>query len=191
MKLTYTLSLADALAYNKVACQRLASKARSSKTVGGLLILNILAWMAIAFTAAAYASLHKRYPQMSADLTELLVAFVVAIVLLIASHLYRRRRFREVVFSDESWLRAPQSLSATAEGLEAATAGASTRYDWSRFTDCVEDQAKLCLFLDPSCAVVVPKSAFVTTEDLNQFRTWAQSSNKLLQATRETRAPEQ
>lgn len=190
MKLSYTLSLPDVLAFNKVACQRLAVKTRTAKTVGGF-SLNVLAWMAIAFTSAAYFSLYKKYPELSPDLTELLFAFGAAIVLLTASHLYRQRCFRELAFSDESWLRAPQSLSATAEGLEVATVGASARYDWSRFTDCVEDQTKLCLFLDTSCAVVVPKSAFGTSEDLNQFRIWVESANTLLQATRETRAPEQ
>lgn len=116
MKFTYTLSLQDVVTFNKVACWRLAATTTTAKTRLWLFALNVIAWMAIAYTSAAYSSLYKR-PRLAADLNEVLIAFGIAAAVLLASHFYRQRVTREVAFSDTSWLRAtrtrtlPKSLS--------------------------------------------------------------------------------
>jgi hypothetical protein len=184
VKLTYTLSPSDVLELNKIVYQRLAAKARTAKNIAGPLALNILAWMGIAYAAATYVSLRRKHPDLSSDLNELLVSFAVGVVLLIVGQLYQQRRLRESAFSEKIWLCAPQSLSATEGYLDVATDGASTRYDWSRFIECIEDRTKLYLFLDLSYAVVVPKSAVGRSEELDQFRVWAKSSNQTMEPTR-------
>lgn len=185
MKFTYTLSREDAVAVNKVTCRRLAVAATTTKTRVGLFALNVLAWMAIAYTSAAYVSLYKRYPQLTSSLSEVLIALGAAIALLVAGYVYRQNLYRELVFSDASWPRATQSVSAAPEGLEVVTSGASSRFDWSSFKDCMEDQKMLYLFLDSSYAVVIPKDAFSTPEELAQFRSWAERSSKSSQAPHE------
>lgn len=176
MKFTYTLSQLDVVTFNKLVCRRLAATTTTITARLGLFVLNALAWVAIAITTAAYASLYNKHAWLTSGLNTVLIAFGVAIAVLVASHLYRQKRNRELAFSDASWLRATQSVSATPEGLEIMTSGACTRYDWSGFTDCVEDQTMLYLFLDLTCAVLIPKNAFSTPEELSRFRSWAKSS---------------
>lgn len=49
--------------------------------------------------------------------------------------------------------------------------------------EVLEDDSAIYLFLDAVNAVVVPKAAFPSPGDLQQFVSWAKSPDKLLQAT--------
>lgn len=188
MKLDYSLSKEQLRAFSKLSCQRLRSRGGAR---WGITALNILAWACIAFATAALVSMYEKAPYLSPELNSIAIPFVLAATAILAASFYQQRLQSNAVLADDSWPRIQQSVSAEPGGLEITAPGVHSHYDWGRFVEVHEDVAAIYLFLDASHAVVVPKTSFPSPEDLQQFLSWAKSPNKLLHATRETRAPEQ
>ena len=153
--------------------------------------LNILGWAAIAFGTATLVGMYKKAPDLSSDLNSLVIPFGLAVVALVASFMYQQRLQSNAALAEDSWPRIQQSVSAGSDALEIEAPGVLTRYEWSRFVETMEDTAAIYLFLDAAHAVIVPKAAFASPDDMRNFLSWAKSPNKLLHATRETRAREQ
>jgi hypothetical protein len=187
MKLDYSLSKEQLRAFSKLSCQRLAAS-RDQRAL--LMALNIVGWAAIAFGVAALVGMYKA-PAVSSELHSFVISLVLAAVALVGSFVYQQRLQSNAVFAEGSWPRVQQSISAELAGLEIKAPGVHTRYEWSRFVETLEDAAAIYLFLDAAHAVIVPKAAFATPDDMRNFLAWAKSPNKLHHATCETRAREQ
>jgi hypothetical protein len=188
MNLDYSISKEQLRAFSTLACRRLAVR-RGARIQ--LMALNILAWAAIAFGTATLVGLYKQAPGLSSELNLAAISFVLAAVAIVAGSLYQQRLQANAVFADGSWPRIQQSISAGADYLEITAPGAHTRYEWGRFMEVLEDASAIYLFLDASHAVVVPKSAFASPAEIQQFVSWAKSPNKLLHATAQSAAREQ
>ena len=179
MNIEYSLTQSDLAAFNTVVRRRIAARAKPSFK---LLVLNVVAWIPFGAAAADYLNLYRSYPHLASDLNFILLASAIAAVLIKSINVYRRKLLERAVYADEN-NRAEQSITADQSGLCVVAGDASSRCAWSSFTDCSEDDAALYLFLDVSHAVIVPKRAFRSTQELQQFLGWAKSSNKPIRAT--------
>lgn len=180
MKLGYSLSREHLRAFARLSCQRLAA-GRGAKAL--LMSLNTVGWVAIAIGTATLVGMYKRAPGLAAELNLLAISLVLAVAALITSIVYQQRLQANSVFADDSWPRVQQLVSAGPDGLEITAPGAHTRYEWGRFVEALEDAAAIYLFLDAAHAVIVPKAAFASPDDMRLFLSWAKSPNKLLHAT--------
>lgn len=176
MKLNYSLSKEQLHAFSKVSCQRLAVS-RGARAL--LMSLNILAWAAIAFGTAALVGIYQEAPRFASELNSLVIPWGLAVVALVTSLVYRQRLQFNSVFADDSWPRVYQSVSAGPGGIEITASGVYTRYEWRRFVEALEDAAAIYLFLDAAHAVIVPKAAFASPDEMEIFLSWAKDSNKL------------
>jgi hypothetical protein len=188
MNLDFALSKEQLRAFSKLSCQRLASS-RGPRAL--LMSLNIVGWAAIAFGTATLVGMYKKAPDLSSELNSLVIPLVLAVAALVASFVYQQRLQSNAVFADDSWPRVQQSVSAELDGLEIKASGVQTRYEWNRFVETLEDAAAIYLFLDAAHAVIVPKAAFASADDMRSFLSWAKSPNKLLHATAQSAAREQ
>jgi YcxB-like protein len=180
MNLSYSLSKDQLMAFNRFTYRRLGAR-RGAKVANT--ILSVVIWVSIAVATGTFTSLYKKAPALSTELNTIAFLFALSMGGLIAGIVYQQRSQRNAVFGEGSMLRRQQSVAATSDGLDFAVPGARTHYDWSRFVEVFEDSATIYLYLDSSHGLVIPKTAFASADELQQFVSWAKSgaeaSNRL------------
>lgn len=62
-----------------------------------------------------------------------------------------------------------QTVHLSAAGLTKYVGESSSHLEWSRVFDLVETRGALLLFTNPNCAMIIPKSAFASSELAEQF----------------------
>ena len=121
---------------------------------------------------AAYAAMYRKYPDLTHDLNVVLAAVVAGGVLLVVSILYKRHIYRSAVLSEEGWFLTEQTIDADSEGLKIENPNSRSCYRWASFVHSGEDATNLYLFLDNAQALIVPKSALGSPEEVTRFRSW-------------------
>ena len=174
MKFEYELTQRDVLSFHDLVNRRTAKTIKAAVSNVTLFVINVVPWLPVGVAVGSYLALYDRYrhPPLASDLNVILIAVVIAGILMAASAFYRRKLVAGAVYRSDGWSES-QSVSADPEGLHITSPGASTHCAWTRFSECVEDDAGFYLFLDMSHAVIVPKHVFHSPEELAQFRAWA------------------
>ena len=96
MRFSFKLSKQDLVAFQKLANKRLTV---ISKANPKLLVANLIAWIPLGIAMAAYAAMYRKYPDLTHDLTVVLVAVVAGAMLLVVSMLYKQHIYRSAVLS--------------------------------------------------------------------------------------------
>lgn len=126
MKLDYANSKEQLRAFNTLACRRLAGR-RGARAQ--LMARNIIAWIAIAFGTATLIGLYREVPGISSELNLAVVAFLLAVAVMVAGSVYQERLQANAVSAEDCWSRIQQSVSAGPDHLEITAAGVHTRYE--------------------------------------------------------------
>lgn len=121
--------------------------------------------------------MYRKYPELTHDLNVVLASVVVGGVLLVISVLYKQRIYRNAVLSGDDWFFADQTIEADSDGLNIATVKSRATYKWSSFVHSAEDERNSHLFIDNAQALIVPKAAMSSTDQLAQFRSWSRIDN--------------
>src|SRR6185295_17195796 len=134
---------------------------------------GVITWIPLGFALAAYFAMYWRYPEAARDLTIAAAALALGVAFFICQFYYKQHLIRRGCLSDDGWFLAEQTVDASADGLGIRTTRGHTSFNWTAFMHHAEDDANLYLFVDNAQAVVIPKSAFGSTDDAAQFRSWA------------------
>lgn len=170
MRFSFKLSKQDLASFHKIANRRLTAIAKANSR---LFVANLIAWIPLGMAMASYAAMYRKYPDLTHDLNVVLAAIVIGGVLLFVSMLYKQRIYRHAALPEDSWFFANQTIEADSEGISIESASARALYKWSSFVYSVEDEHNFYLFIDNAQALVIPKSAVGSLDQLAQFRSWS------------------
>ncbi len=172
MRCSFTLSMTDFVALHKVISRRLTQLSSANSK---LFFSNLFIWVPLGIAIASYASLFRKYPDMSHDLAVVAAAFCVGVALMVAGMFYKQRIYRRVMLSPESWFFSEQTVDLEPDGLAAKGIYGVVRYPWSSFRYFGEDEKNLYLFIDNAQAFVLPKAAVGSSDQLAQVKAWLPS----------------
>jgi len=170
VRFSFKLSKQDLAIFHKLANRRLTA---ISKANSKLLVANLIAWIPLGIAMAAYAAMYRKYPDLTHDLNVVLAAVVSGGVLLVLSMLYKQHIYRSAVLSEDGWFLADQTIEADSEGLKIESATSRASYKWSSFVHSAEDARNFYLFVDNAQALIAPKAAVGSPDQLAQFRSWS------------------
>ena len=170
VRFSFRLSKQDLAAFQKLANRRLTVIAKANPK---LLVANLIAWIPLGIAIAAYAAMYRKYPDLTHDLSIVLAAVVLGAVLLVLSMIYKQHIYRGAVLSEDGWFLTEQTIDADSEGLKIENPTSRSSYKWTSFVHSAEDSSNLYLFLDNAQALIIPKSAIGSPEQLAQFRSWS------------------
>lgn len=173
MQCTFTLSRTDHASLHRVINRRLCHLSGANAK---LFISNLFIWIPLGIGVASYAALFRKYPDMSHDLMLVAVAFAVGAGLMVANAFFKQRIFHGVLLSPESWFLCEQTVALDSNGLAAKGAYGEVRYPWSSFQHLSDDNRNLYLFVDNAQALVIPKAAFGSDDQIAQIRAWLPST---------------
>jgi len=170
VRFSFTLAKQDLTAFHKLANRRLT---KVSKANSKLLLANLIAWIPLGIALAAYTAMYRKYPELSHDLNVVAGAIVVGGLLLVASMMYKQYLYRSAVISQDGWFFKPQTMEADSEGLRIENETSRSLYRWSAFSHGAEDASNLYLFLDNAHAIIIPKSALGSPDEVAQLKSWS------------------
>lgn len=172
MHCSFTLSQADFVALHKAINRRLTQLSSANSK---LFFSNLLTWVPLGIAFASYAALFRKYPDITHDLMVVAAAFGTGVALMIAGAFFKRRIYRKVMLSPESWFLSEQTVDLEPHGLAATGTYGEVQYPWSSFRYVTEDDMNLYLFIDNSQAFVLPKAALGSSDQLALVKTWLPS----------------
>ena len=170
MHLSFRLSRKDLAALQEVASRRVTEVTRANYK---LFFFTVIIWIPLGVALATYFALYRKYPEAAHDLTIVAAALALGIALFICHLYYKQHLTRRGYLSDDGWFLAEQTVDADTDGLGIQTARGHTSFRWTAFMHRAEDHANLYLFVDNAQAVIIPKSAFGSTDDASRFRSLA------------------
>jgi hypothetical protein len=169
MRLSFVLSKSDLTALHKIINRRLTALSGANSK---LFFSNLFVWLPIGIAIATYGALYRKYPELSDDLTVVALAFSCGVALLVAAIFYKQHLYRNVMLSEHSWFLAPQTFELGPESLNVEGSYGSANYRWTSFIHYEEDNLNLYLFIDNAQALVLPKTAIGSSEQLSQIKSW-------------------
>lgn len=172
MRCSFALSRADFIALQKVVDRHLSQLSGANTKH---LFSTLFIWIPLGFAFAAYAAMYRKHPEMSYDLTVVIIAFCIGVVLMIAGAIYKQRIYRKTMLSPASWFLSEQTVEIDPNGLSAEGTYGKAHYPWPSFLCLVEDESNLYLFIDNAQAFVLPKAALGSSEHIAQVKEWISS----------------
>lgn len=154
----------------KIASRRVTEVTRANYK---LFASSVLTWIPLGVALATYFALYRKFPGAARDLTIVAAALALGIALFVCHLCYKQHLTRRGYLSDDGWFLAEQTVDADTDRLDIKTARGQTAFRWTAFMHRAQDDANLYLFVDNAQAVIIPKSAFGSADDLAQFRSWA------------------
>ncbi len=172
MRCSFTLSRTDFIALHRVVDRRLSQLSGANTK---LFFSNLFIWVPLGIAFAAYAAMYRKYPEMTYDLSVVVIAFCIGVVLMIAGAIYKQRIYRKTMLSPASWFLSEQTVALDPDGLSAEGTYGKAHYPWPSFLCHLEDENNLYLFIDNAQAFVLPKAALGASEHLAQVKEWVSS----------------
>ncbi len=171
VRATFRLTQGDLVALLKVINRRLTELSHAQSK---LFFSNLLIWIPLGIAFAAYAALFRNYPSMTRDLAIVAVFFCIGIGLMVGGILFKQRVvYRRAMLAPDGWFLSEQTVDLSPDGVSVRSACGEAHYTWPSFRDIVEDEANLYLFIDNAQALVLPKHALGSPEQIAQLKTWA------------------
>jgi len=169
MRFTFKLSKADYVAFQALVLRRLTKLSGANIK---LFFINLFAWIPIGIAFAAYAVLYRKYPVATDDLTVIAIAFEVGWVLMSVGYFYRKYAYRKAMFSQQGRFLSEQELEISEEGILVRGYCSEASFRWPAIIDFAEDNKNLYLFIDNAEAILLPKAALTSSEQLSQIKAW-------------------
>lgn len=170
MRFTFTLTDRDIQALRAVTDRRITNLANAKSK---LFFSNLIAWIPLGVAFAGYGTLYGRHPELARDLSVIATALLIGVVFLLANNRYKRHIFSKALLPGNSWLFSEQTLEVSSEGIKTEGAYGSSSFKWAAFVHTEEDQTNVYLFIDSRHAVLIPKSALTSPDQLVQIKAWA------------------
>ncbi|PHV09602.1 YcxB family protein [Chitinimonas sp. BJB300] len=169
MHATFTLSESDFVALNNAVNRRLKAVSRANSK---LFLPNFVVSVTMGVAIASYLALYRKYPFIATELSFVAGAFAVSTLFIVGNSVYKRSLCRRAMLSRNSWFLSRQDVELTENGFHWSGASSSAEYIWGAFCYFDEDKTNLYLFLDNAQAVVLPKKALGTPEQVEKVKSW-------------------
>jgi hypothetical protein len=169
MKITVKLNQNDFVPYLRIVNRRLAEL---SKANSKLFISNVIVWIFLGIAVAAYSSLYRKYPYTFYDLNVVVIFLGVGVLFKVADLYYKQNLYRKVMFSQQGSFLEEQSIEMNADGMNISGSHKNSSYSWPAFIHFAEDTMNLYLFIDNAQAIILPRDALGSIENIAQVKAW-------------------
>jgi hypothetical protein len=169
MRVSFALTDRDYFALRAVTNRRLTQLASANVK---LFFSSLFAWIPLGIAAAGYVRLYRQHPELANQLALIAGALAIGVILLVANAAYKRNLYNKVLLARSSWMFSEQTYEINADGIRTEGSYGSSSYKWSSFTYTTEDHLNLYFFLDNGHALLLPKSAITSPDQLAQIKTW-------------------
>lgn len=171
MNLNYQLLTEDYREFVSHASRKILSASGKAKL---LYVVNMAVYV---FLGLGGASLYHAFRATDDPPTHLHLiisglSFLLWGIGLFAYSYYHNRIFRKWALLPNGSFLQPKNIELTPEEIRVVSQDSESRYKWNSIIESSETKNLLCLWLDRSIAITVPKRAFESSESLQTFRNW-------------------
>jgi hypothetical protein len=129
--------------------------------------LIVVEWFAMKYLNKAFSDILP-HPLWRALLPH--IPWIAALVFILVLALYAQLRAQKMLWKQNPMLQRPKTAEIDANGIVIQDASARLEYQWAAFSKARETKNLFVLFFGPASYVMLPKRAFVMTDEMNAMR---------------------
>jgi len=167
MDIEFKLNREEYEEFFKLAYSRLS---RIGKANTMMRATNLVVWIFIGIGFTGIFRFYDVYEGLDFQHLNFALGFwVIGILGFIAASLYRRKVYIHCSIDEDGQVLKNQKVSLTEEGIRCYTTDSEQSYSWSTIQDKEHSKNLICLYIDNTQALLIPKRSFNEPAQLQQF----------------------